>query len=501
MSGGAVSLRALLDALPDKRTAGALPDAVAGIAYDSRAVRPGELFVAVPGLRQDGRRFVADALGRGAAAVVLQGGDDPGVAAPRILVPSSREALARLADAYYGHPSRRLRLVGITGTSGKTTTSYLVEALLRTGDAPAGVIGTIAYRIGAEAVPAGQTTPEAVELQGLLARMVERGVGAAVMEVSSHALDLHRVDGIEFDVAVFTNLGRDHLDYHATAEAYRRAKARLFALLAAGTKRGRAAVVNVDDPAGPSMVAGLDLAVIGFGMGAGAAVRPRQWTSDTRGIRMTVDTPAGAVEIASAMVGEHNVMNLLGAVAVGVALGLPPGTIGRALGGVEVVPGRFERVEAGQRFLVVVDYAHKPEALEHVLRTARKFAASGRLGGRVRLRRRPGPRQAPLDGRDRGAPGRRRLGHLRQPAQRAARRHRRRGTGRHPGGRPLGGPGAGGGGPPRRDPRRHRVGPSRRRADHRGQGPRTLPGHRHPDPPLRRPRRSARRHRGARSGR
>jgi UDP-N-acetylmuramoyl-L-alanyl-D-glutamate--2,6-diaminopimelate ligase len=371
----------LLAALPDKTVLGSLPPTVTGIAYDSRKVAPGELFVAVPGLKQDGRRFVADALGRGAAAVVLEGADVlVGSATGRVIVPSSREALARLADAYFGHPSRALTVVGITGTNGKTTTSFLVDALLRAGGRATGLVGTIEYRIGAETLPAGQTTPEAVELQSLLARMVERGVTAVGMEVSSHALALSRVDGVEFDVAVFTNLTQDHLDFHETLDAYRQAKARLFRLLASGTKPRRVAVVNADDPAGAAMVAGLDLPTLGFGLGPAAAVRPRRFVSGMDGIRMEAETPAGSIELASALVGEHNVMNLLGAVAVGLALDLDRSVIARALSGVIAVPGRFERVEAGQPFLVAVDYAHTPDALDRLLTTARKLlTGDGRL--------------------------------------------------------------------------------------------------------------------------
>ncbi|HYB43823.1 MAG TPA: UDP-N-acetylmuramoyl-L-alanyl-D-glutamate--2,6-diaminopimelate ligase [Candidatus Methylomirabilis sp.] len=373
----------LLDALPEKTVLGPLPAAVTGVAYDSRKVSAGDLFVAVPGLKLDGRDYALDAIERGATAVVLEGADTlPGGRAGRILVPSSREALARLADAYFRHPSRALTVVGITGTNGKTTTSLLVEALLRSGGRTTGVIGTIEYRIGSERRPAGQTTPEAVELQSLLAEMVERGAGGVAMEVSSHALALRRVDGVEFDVAVFTNLTQDHLDFHLTLEAYRAAKARLFSLLAASGKRRRTAVINADDPAGASMVQGLDLSVVRFGRGGGHGgggtdVSPRRFTSAIDGIRMDVDTPAGAVEIESPLVGEHNVMNLLGAVGVGVALGMERAAIATALASVRSVPGRFERVEAGQPFLVVVDYAHTPDALERVLATARRLVAPG----------------------------------------------------------------------------------------------------------------------------
>jgi UDP-N-acetylmuramoyl-L-alanyl-D-glutamate--2,6-diaminopimelate ligase len=378
MSRAPVPLATLLDALTEKTVKGTLPATATGVAYDSRKVAPGDVFVAVPGLKQDGRRYVGEALDRGAAAVVLEGADLlTGSPAGRILVPSSREALARLADAYFGHPSRALTMVGITGTNGKTTTSLLVDALFRRKGRRTGVIGTIEYRIGDEARPAAQTTPEAVELQSLLALMLDRGVDAVSMEVSSHALALHRVDGVAFDVAVFTNLTQDHLDFHGTLDAYRLAKARLFALLASSGKGPRTAVINGEDPAGRSMVEGLALRAITFGLGGGHDVRPRRFSSAIDGIRMDVETPGGTVEVSSPLVGEHNVMNLLGAVGVGVALGLDRPTIAAALGSVGVVPGRFERVEAGQPFLVIVDYAHTPDALERTLTTARRLVAPG----------------------------------------------------------------------------------------------------------------------------
>ena len=382
MSGAPVPTTSLLDALPDKQVLGELPATITGVAYDSRKVAPGDLFVAIPGLRQDGRRYIEDAIRRGAAAVVLEGADAlAGRPLGRVLVPSSRAALARLADAYYGHPSASLTAVGITGTNGKTTTSFLVEALFRGRGERTGLIGTIEYRIGDERVPAGQTTPEAVELQSLMRRMLQAGVTALAMEVSSHALELSRVDGTEFDVAVFTNLTQDHLDFHGTMEAYRAAKRRLFELVAAGRKPRRAAVVNADDPAGVAMIAGLPLEALTYGIHGRSDIRPARWSSGAQGIRMSVRTPAGHVEIASPLVGEHNVMNLLAATGVGVALGMTPGSIAAALGAVASVPGRFERVEAGQPFLAVVDYAHTPDALERTLETARKLVgAGGRLG-------------------------------------------------------------------------------------------------------------------------
>ncbi len=369
----------LLDALDDKRTLGTLPPTVRGITADSRRVAPGDCFVAVPGFKQDARRFVPDALARGAALVVTEGEPVPGVTAPQIVVPSARRALAALAGAWYGHPSRGLTLVGITGTNGKTTTSYLVDALLKAGGAATGVIGTIGYVVGSEVRQASQTTPEALDIEEMLAAMQAQHVRGVAMEVSSHALALCRVDGLAFDVAVFTNLTQDHLDFHGTLDEYRRAKRRLFELLARSPKRRRTAVVNADDPSGPAMVEGLDVEVLTFGLRADARVRAADYASALDGIRMSALTPAGPVEIRSPLIGEHNVMNLLGALATGLALGQAPGAVAQALGGVGAVPGRFEQVRAGQPFLVVVDYAHTPDALERVLATARKIT-SGRLG-------------------------------------------------------------------------------------------------------------------------
>ena len=371
MAGAAMS--ELLAALPEKRVIGQPPRSVSSIAGDSRRVEPGACFVAVPGFKQDGRRFIPDAIRRGAAIVVTEGEPVADLPVAQVLVPSVRASLAQLAGAFYGHPSRQLLLVGITGTNGKTTTSYLVQALLRASGLAAGVIGTIGYVLGDETLPANQTTPEALDLQSMLAQMRDRGVRGVAMEVSSHALALARADGIAFDVAVFTNLSQDHLDFHGTLESYRLAKRRLFELLAQSPKPTRTAVVNADDPAGASMVQGLDLEVLTFGLGAGAQVWAVAHESSLDGIRMTVETPRGGMRLTSPLIGEHNVMNLLGAVGTGLGLGLEPPAIAQALAAVGTVPGRFEQVRAGQPFLVVVDYAHTPDALERVLTTARKL--------------------------------------------------------------------------------------------------------------------------------
>ena len=375
-----VAVSVLLDALADKRIVGTPPSSVRGLCADSRRVERGEAFVAVPGLKQDARRFVPDAVARGATLVVTEGDPVPDVRVAQVLVPSARRALASLAGAYWGHPSRALTLVGITGTNGKTTTSYLVEALLRVrGGGATGVLGTIQYVIGDEIRPAGQTTPDALDIESMLAAMRERGVRGVAMEVSSHALALSRVDALAFDVGVFTNLTQDHLDFHGTLDEYGRAKRRLFELVAGSPKPRRAAVVNGDDPAGARMSAGLPLDLLTYGLGPANRVRATAWTSTLDGVRLQVTTPVGPLGLVSPLIGEHNVMNLLAAIGVGLALGLAPDAIARALGGVQTVPGRFEQVRAGQSFLVVVDYAHTPDALERVLTTARKIT-SGRLG-------------------------------------------------------------------------------------------------------------------------
>jgi UDP-N-acetylmuramoyl-L-alanyl-D-glutamate--2,6-diaminopimelate ligase len=369
----------LLAALPTKTVSGTVPRTVTGIADDSRKVGRGECFVAVPGLRQDARRFVPDAVARGAALVVLEGGAVPEAAVAQVVVPVAREALARLANAWHGDPSRAMTMVGITGTNGKTTTSYLVEALLRARGLTPGVVGTVGYVGGTTVMEASQTTPDALQLTELLARMRDDGVQGVAMEVSSHALAQARADALSFDVAAFTNLTQDHLDFHGTFDEYRRAKRRLFELTARSPKPRRFAVVNADDPAGAAMVEGLPLEVLRFGLGPGADVRAVEHTSGIDGIRMTVATPSARLALRSSLIGEHNVMNLLTAIGVGLALGLAPDAIAAALGGVGAVAGRFEQVKTGQDFLVVVDYAHTPDALERVLATARKLTG-GRLG-------------------------------------------------------------------------------------------------------------------------
>jgi UDP-N-acetylmuramoyl-L-alanyl-D-glutamate--2,6-diaminopimelate ligase len=350
------------------------------VEHDSRRVSPGALFVCIRGFRQDGHAFIAEAVERGARAVMVE----RTAAEPRglrdvavVRVPDGRAALAQAAARFHDYPSRSFRLVGVTGTNGKTTTAYLVERILAAAGHRAGLIGTIAYRCGYETFSGERTTPEASDLQRILGQMRSRGAWAVAMEVSSHALALRRADGCEFDVGIFTNLTQDHLDFHGSMEAYAGAKARLFRELGRDrTKAGDAcAVVNADDPWSRAMVRDSGATVCTFGLTAAADLRPRTMEVNLAGIRAAVDTPWGELAIASPLVGRHNLSNILGAAAACLHLGLAPSAVAAGIAALPAVPGRFEKVEAGQPFGVVVDYAHTPDALERVLAFARAVAA------------------------------------------------------------------------------------------------------------------------------
>ena len=373
----------LLSEVPGAQVRGPVGVEIAGVEHDSRKITPGALFVSIRGFRQDGHAFVADAVRRGAPAVIVQ--EDPAMLnippGPTVVrVEDSRAALAHLAARFFEHPSRRLRLIGVTGTNGKTTTAYLVEAILRAAGHRVGLLGTIEYRCGAATFPGDRTTPESSDLQRLLARMRDLGAWGASMEVSSHSLALHRVTGCEFDVAIFTNLTQDHLDFHGTMEQYAEAKARLFRGLGKGrVKPGvPAAVVNADDPWATHMAGATSVRVIRFGLQANADLYPRTTAFDLAGIRASLASPWGPLQIASPLVGRHNLSNILGAAGACLHLGLPRTVVEAGIANLAAVPGRFEKVEAGQPFGVAVDYAHTPDALERVLGFAREFAR-GRL--------------------------------------------------------------------------------------------------------------------------
>jgi len=364
---------------------GNLNVAVTSLTDDSRAVRPGGVFVAVKGERVDGHAFVGKAVAAGAAGLVLQKGHkEMGAAAgksvPVVRVEDSRRVLGLLAGRFYGDPASRLRMVGVTGTNGKTTVTYLCKAVLETAGLRVGLIGTVAYQIGAERLPAAHTTPGAVELQALLARMADAGMDAAVMEVSSHALAMDRTSGCEFDVAIYTNLTQDHLDFHPDMDAYFQAKLRLFSGLdPAGRKlRPKRAIVNLDDARGPRVCEASRVPVWTYGIHKPADIRAEDVRLALGGTRFIAATPQGRFPVESRLVGEHNVYNILAAIGVGLHEGLTPDTVQRGIASVANVPGRFERVEAGQDFTVVVDYAHTDDALLRLL-TAAQALKTGRI--------------------------------------------------------------------------------------------------------------------------
>ena len=334
---------------------------VTDLAYDSAAVRPGTLFFCVPGFTSDGHDFAPRAVEAGAVALVVERPLELGV--PEVLVPSVRAAMAPAAAAFHGDPTAALDVVGVTGTNGKTTTAFLVRALLEAAGRQTGLLGTVTSIVGGEERPVVRTTPEAIDLQRDFADMRRGGDVACSMEVSSHALELHRADAIHWAVAVFTNLTQDHLDFHPTMEHYFAAKRRLF------QAAPRAAVINVDDPYGRRLAAELPDAIT-FGIESEAAVRATDVAFALTGSTFTVD----GLDLLTPLPGRFNVLNALGAMAAARALGVANDVIAEALGTAGRVPGRFEPVDAGQPFAVLVDYAHTPDSLENVLRAAREIA-------------------------------------------------------------------------------------------------------------------------------
>ena len=370
-----VATALLLEALGPAAVHGELPGAVAGLAYDSRRVRAGDWFFALSGRRCDGAAF-ADAARRAGAAVVVAERATGG--APEVLVPDARTGLARAAARFYGEPSRRLRMVGITGTNGKTTCSWLVHAVLEAAGTPAAVVGTVGAFLAGGGGPTGFTTPEALELNRLLAETAERGAAAAVLEVSSHGLALKRSYGVAFDVTVFTNLTQDHLDFHGTLAEYLDAKLRLFDGRngAAGVKP-TVAVVHAADPHAAAVIAAARRGaqrVVTYAVRGPADVRAQDVHADARGARFTVCDAEGRHPAAIRLSGEFNVENALAAWAVGTALGVPAAARAAGLERLAGVPGRLEPVDAGQPFAVYVDYAHTPDALERVLAAVRPLA-------------------------------------------------------------------------------------------------------------------------------
>lgn len=349
---------------------------ISGLAYDSRLVKEGNLFACISGLAADGHIYAQEAVAKGAAALLVSR-DVGSTAVPAIKVPDVRRALAKAAAAFYEHPSERLSVIGVTGTNGKTTTAYLVEGICRAAGRKTGVVGTIENRIDHRVLSVTHTTPESVDLQELLSEMVAAGVQDVAIEVSSHALDQGRVEGTRFKAVVFTNLSQDHLDYHATLEDYFLVKRRLFL---GEYAKDAVRIVNVDDEYGRRLAAECRAAgvnVVDFGVGQGE-IRAEGVTSTASGSRLRVVSHSGAFDrfhVNLRLQGMFNVHNCLAATAAGLALGVPTPAIKIGLESVDLVPGRFETVDTGQPFMVVVDYAHTPDSLEKLLRSARPLTS------------------------------------------------------------------------------------------------------------------------------
>ena len=364
-----MKLKDVLDGIPAVAGRGAEGLEISGIAYYSKAVRPGFLFAALPGAARNGMDFVAEAVGNGAAAVLSGWPKPPAADTVWVQVADAREALAMAAANFYGHPSDRMKIVGVTGTKGKTTTTFILEEILRAAGAAPGLVGTIEYRRPGWRMDAPRTTPESSDLQALLRDFFDAGVSHCVMEVSSHALEQKRVWGVSFDVAVFTNLTGEHLDYHPTMEAYFDAKKKLFFL----NHKKSAAVVNWDDPWGQKLVAELPMTTVTFGLEPVAIVRALKYVPSEEGIDAQVTFPGGVMRIQSVLVGRHNLYNLLAAIGAALALSVAPADIIKGIAALKGVPGRFERIPNRRGLQVVVDYAHTDAALESLLMTAREF--------------------------------------------------------------------------------------------------------------------------------
>jgi UDP-N-acetylmuramoyl-L-alanyl-D-glutamate--2,6-diaminopimelate ligase len=343
---------------------------VTGLEYDSRRVEPGYLFFAFPGARVDGRQFAAQALSRGALAVIAETAPADSLAGAWIQVGHGRHALARAARVFYGKLDEKLRLTGITGTNGKTTTSYLIDSILRTAGKTTALVGTIEYHLGPRVLPAANTTPESLDLHRLFAELDKMGGTHATMEISSHALALGRVYGLAFHTAVFTNLTRDHLDFHGTMESYFNAKQMLFA--GSGGPPPRYAVINRDDEWGRKLPdSGAVSEVLWYGLGPDAMMRARHIHSGLNGLRFDIAYGKNQLEIHSPLLGKINVYNILAACCAAMTYQLPPDAIERGIAACQGVPGRFERVAEGQPFAVVVDYAHTDDALKNAISVAR----------------------------------------------------------------------------------------------------------------------------------
>ncbi len=352
-------------------SSGSTPE-ITGISYDSRTVQPGGLFVAISGIQKDGHEFVHEAVQKGAVAILAER-PFPDLKVPQVIVGNTRYSLGIASANFYDHPSRKLRVLGVTGTNGKTTTTYLVKGILEQAGHKVGLIGTIQTMIGNTAAESARTTPESLDLQRLFAQMVDGKMDFVIMEVSSHALDLHRTAGTRFAGAVFTNLSQDHLDFHPTMEEYFRAKAKLFDGL------GGPAIINIDDPWAVRLRS-LDVSTVyTYGVQEGADFSAEKIQLENDGVSYILNSRVGQIPINLKLMGYFNVYNSLGAAAMCSSQGVSLEHIRNGLQIISCVPGRFERIDNDHGLNVIVDYAHTPHGLQNVLQSARRLVPNGRV--------------------------------------------------------------------------------------------------------------------------
>ena len=368
-----MELKTLLEDLEYELLQGSLESPVASVEYDSRKVAPGSLFVAIKGYETDGHLYIGKAVGEGASAIILEdrtyAGEVP-EGCTLVRVPDSRKALALISASYYGHPARALKVIGVTGTNGKTSITYLLKNILKEAGFKVGIVGTIENQIDDVVQPSSVTTPESRDLQHLLRQMADKGCSYCIMEASSHALYLDRVAGIPFKAAIFTNLSQDHLDFHKDLEDYLQAKMRLFKYV---TEDGFS-IVNADEEAGRRIAAMASGSIASYSLHQPSDFRARDIRMDLQGTRYTLDIGGKPEEVRLKLIGEFSIYNSLAAIATALSLGIPVQTVLKGVAGVSV-NGRFQLVESRKDFAVVVDYAHTPDGLLNVLQTARKIAA------------------------------------------------------------------------------------------------------------------------------
>jgi UDP-N-acetylmuramoyl-L-alanyl-D-glutamate--2,6-diaminopimelate ligase len=368
-----MKLHTLLKVLPFVKLPSDNPD-IYDIVQDNRKVTASSLFICIKGLTVDGHQFADEAVKKGAVAILAEKPLD--VKVPVIIVPNTKRAMAILADSFFDQPTKKLRMIGITGTNGKTTTSHLIDQIFRDANQKTGLIGTMYMKIGDDVVETKNTTPDSLTLQNTFKQMVDEDVSTAIMEVSSHALDQGRVFGCDYDFAVFTNLSQDHLDYHHTMEEYLRAKSLLFAQLgnAYSLDHPKFAVLNVDDAASEQIQKETAAHIVTYGIDHSADFTAKNITMSSAGTVFTLVTPEGEKEVHLLLIGKFSIYNVLAAVSVGYIANVPLDSIIQSMEKVKGVPGRFELVSAGQIFPIIVDYAHTPDSLDNVLKTIKQFA-------------------------------------------------------------------------------------------------------------------------------